>query len=232
MDAPLWSILIPTLISREDKFLALLNRLLPQTDQVAFPVEVVALQNFGQKSLAAYRQQLLQDARGMYISFIDDDDEVAGDFVLAIGSALAQQPDVVGFKQLCTGLDAQLTVITLRHGDWHAGAAPVPTADGLAYFRTYSHVCPLRAEVAKQASFLANGALRTGEDWAFVQQVVPLLHERGDREVFIDRVLYHYRWSAADSTQRDMAAMPTGLAVRAMQHQPPAVRHHRFRWLS
>jgi hypothetical protein len=227
--SPLWSILIPTVIWREEKLLALLRGLLPQCESSPEAIEVVALQNVGQKSLARYRQDLLDSARGEYVSFVDDDDEVPLTYVDLVTKALATRPDVVGVMQICSGLAATLTIISLGNVDppmW-----PGETEYGHAYLRSFSHVCPVRTEVARQGSFMGRGELWTGEDAAFVDSVLPVLRGRGSREVFVDTPLYHYRWSASDTTQ-SLGVAPTGIAARAASHRRPHIPSLCFRWHS
>jgi hypothetical protein len=85
-----WSILILTQARRQHKFLGLLNVLLPQAE-AAGDVEVVALRNYGgytQDGLGPLRQALLDDARGTWVSFADDDDMVTADYVAAVRAAI------------------------------------------------------------------------------------------------------------------------------------------------
>lgn len=227
--APLWSILIPTLVWRQPKLLELLTGLLAQCEQSSAPLEVIAEQNVGQQSLAHYRQHLLEAARGRYVCFVDDDDEVAPEYVEEIVAALAGEPDCVGFLQLCSGLQAPLTILSLAIED-HPNHGVVSTDHGQAYIRPFSHMCPVRAELARAGTFMANGELYSGEDTTFVASVLPLLRERGSREAFIDRPLYHYRWSGTDTTQNRGSA-PTGLAARAASHKRPRIASPCFRWV-
>jgi hypothetical protein len=223
----LWSVLIPTVSWREEKFLALSAELLRQAAKWQGAVEVVGLQNAGELSLARYRQNLLQDARGKYVSFVDDDDEVSPNFTDEICAALATDPDVVGLMQYCTGIAAPLTVISLRNGLCGTGDPPVDTAWGRAYMRTYSHVCPVRASIARQGTFMSFGEVYTWEDASFVASVVPLLE--GAREEFIEKAVYHYRWNPADTTQQQGPATDA-LRSKFAGHPRPVIDSPYFRW--
>lgn len=227
---PILSILIPTVMWREEKFLALLGTLLPQCEDSNYPIEVIALQNVGHKSLARYRQELLAAARGIYVCFIDDDDTISPDYISEITAALSQGPDVVGFLQECSGTSAPLTILSLSIPD-NPELGVVSTHWGLAYIRCFSHVCPVRADLARQGSFMLNGEVYTGEDMSYVNSVLPRLREGGNREVFIDKPLYHYRWSATDTTQNRGTA-PTGLIARAAAHKRPRITSPCFRWIT
>jgi len=229
-DSPLLSILIPTMVKREKLFLELLGGLLPQCERSAAPVEVVALQNAGEQMLAAYRDALLKDARGRYLCFIDDDDAVPGYYAEEITAALADDPDVVTFIQNGTGTAAAFTLFSLQFtgAPWE----PVP-AQGLVagksvlvYLRAYSHVQPIRAEIARQASFSYPGALGyTQEDQVFAHDVVPLLIDLGAKERHIPRIMYTYRFMHAGESTQQGAQLPDGGV-----HVRPVITSPCFRW--
>lgn len=223
---PLLSVLIATLAHREDRFLSLLGGLLPQAEASPAEVEVVALQNNGARPLSDYRDQLLQAARGTYLCFVDDDDQVAGNYVEELVSALETDPDCVGFRQLCTGLAALYTELSLKNEN--APWDPVFVNGELTYLRQFSHVMPVRSALAKQAGFQGSPLDYTGEDVAYVRQVVPLLRQRGSREAYIGKALYHYIWSAADSTQA--GRLPPGKQIAYGRHPRPRVVSPCFRW--
>lgn len=229
-EAPLWSILIPTVMWRQDKLMELLSGLLGSCERSPYPIEVIGLQNVGQESLARYRQRLLEAARGKYVCFIDDDDAVAPGYVREITAALQQEPDVVGFLQECSGLAAPLTVLSLNITD-RPDNGVLSTHWGPAYCRPFSHMLPVLAELAKAGTFMANGELYSGEDTTYVYSVLPALRERGSNEVFIPKRLYHYRWSGADTTQNRGTA-PNGLIARAASHRRPHVHSPCFRWIT
>lgn len=228
MSNPLWSILIPTLAWREDKFLPLVNELISQAEAYPGKIEVVALQNAGGGTIDSYRETLLRDAKGKYLSFVDDDDIVMTDYVPVILKAMEKDPDVVTFGQHCTGTGASITLFGL--GYLGAPYEPLDLGNsGMAYLRPYSHVLPTRSEIAKQASFLnPDGPAFTGEDYAFVSKVVPILMQRGAREARTDRVLYWYRWDANDSTQN--GKVPPEVTAHWADHPRPQIDSECFRW--
>lgn len=227
---PLLSVLIPTLVRRESLFLELLGGLLPQCEAAPAPVEVVALQNTGEKSLAEYREALLRDARGTFLCFIDDDDTVPGRYAGWLTKVLLAYPDtdVVAFAQDCTGTSAPLTLFGLQYlgATWEA----VETGNGLVYLRALSHVQPLRAEVAKQGSFLHPGGLGyTQEDQHFAHSVIPILLERGRQQVTISEVLYTYRYMMAGESTQD-GPQPAEVIARDRDHPRPVITSGCFRW--
>lgn len=210
-DQLLWSVLVPTLSSRQRKFLDLMGVLLPQCEADG-RVEVVALHNDGERTVAEYRQALLEDARGDYVSFADDDDMVEGDFVAAVTAAMAGFPDYIAFRHAyyCRGAREPRPVVTgIQHGHWH------DTGDAL--YRGVTHINPVRSVIARHADFRRQVEGRL-EDVSYVTGVLPLLRTQAE----IPRVLYHYRHDPGDSAQY-------GLAPHA--HAPrPVIGSPAFRW--
>ncbi len=236
-DTPVLSILMPTLARREGRFLALLDALLPQCE--GQPVEVVGLQNSGEKTLAEYRQALLDDARGKWLCFVDDDDAVPEYYIEEIMAALEHDPDVVTFVQWGTGTAANLTLFGLQFlgAPWD----PVMVSDGRtepfpAYVRAYSHVQPIRSEIAKRGTYLAERMPgHTMEDQVFTASVVPLLVERGSKEWWINKVMYSYLWkstgeSTQDGPQEGHVCVQGQCNEHAAPHARPVINHPCFRW--
>ncbi len=208
IEEPLWSILICTLASRQDKFMRLMDVLLPQAEEIG-EVEIIACHNNGERPLGEIRQALMMDARGKYLSFVDDDDEVPDYFVREMLLALWEDPDVVGF----------ITEYSEREAAWRATVynslqyEPHDTPGKL--YRDLVHQMPCRAELAKQGDFTRGWP----EDNTWRNVVRPLLKT----EVYIDKVLYYYRHSWADSVQGQLA--PHTYTPR------PVIESPVFRWL-
>jgi glycosyltransferase involved in cell wall biosynthesis len=184
-----WSILIPTIGYRQSRFLGLVGMVLSQI--TGDDVEIVALHNNGEKPVGVYRQVLLDAARGEYVSFIDDDDAVADDYVPVILAALEAGPDVVGFETIYTrdgGLPVRVlnSIVNTPRDDWAAGVL----------YRDLTHVQPVRADLARIGDFSQGWP----EDFTWRGGVRP--HVKA--EVYLDRVLYYYRHSSSDSVQAGM----------------------------
>jgi hypothetical protein len=212
---PAWSILIATLGSRQEKLKRLLDVLLPQAE-ASGQVEVVALRNSGERSIGRLRQVLLEDARGRYASFVDDDDMVAEDLVPVVLEAMAGSPDYVAFRHAYYEngvLDPRVVITGIQHGGWF----DVPEA----YYRDVTHVNPVRTELALEAGFRDQGS---GEDTAYADRLRPLLRSQAE----IDRVLYHYFHDWSDSTQ--VGLPPQVLLRRCRYMRRLQVASPAFRW--
>lgn len=210
---PLWTIGIVTQVRREEKFLRLLSFLLPQLLGLGGAAEVVALRNNCGKTIHEYRQAVLDDARGAYFSFVDDDDMVESDFVRVVTEQLRDYP----------GVD----YVAFGHRYYERGVLEREVRTGLNigppcnlpeyYVRPVTHVNPVRTELARQAGFLSDSG--HWEDYGYHRKVEKLART----EAVIDRVLYHYFHDWADSIMS---------GVRPVYTIPrrPAITAPGFRW--
>jgi len=105
----LWSILIPSIPERYHTAQGLLFSLLESQSIARMQdVELLVLMDNKRRSVGAKRNALLEMAQGEYVSFIDDDDEVATDYVQKIYRLIAKTrkektpADVICFPQRAT----------------------------------------------------------------------------------------------------------------------------------
>lgn len=194
--APLWTIMIAHLASRRDMLLTLLGQLLPQAEADG-RVTVIGCCDNGELPLPVKRQLLLDAARALqpvYVSFMDDDDQVDGRIVAEVTAAMTSGPDMIQFDHLYYVDGVANSVI--RTG-LHLGQ---PRNNGGEIIRPVTHIQPVRAGLTGGASF---GGVAPGEDRNYVLQVWPRLETQaaaGD-----GRPLYHYRHRTHDSAQRALA---------------------------
>ena len=179
------SILIATLGQREERFKRLLDALLPQVDKYD-DIEVIAYWNNFERPLVEIRQALLNQAKGEYVCFIDDDDTVPNYYCDEIMQRL-DGVDYVGWQmQLYTnGEKAKPTYHSLRYSNWH------DDEDG--YYRNVSHLNPIKREIALKAGFSSKEGVPEDYDWA--NRVGSLVKT----ENYIDKVMYYYHHTADDS---------------------------------
>ncbi len=184
------SILIPTLTARSELLSKLLNKFAVQIDAAAPSdkpdVEVVISEDNGEQSVGAKRNYLLNEAKGLFVVFVDDDDEVSDDYVFQIRNAILEHPDVD-----CIGMRAIMTT---------GGRHPRPvvysrsyqrpeTRDGM-YLRPPQHLTPIRRSIAVRHKF---PDLNLGEDALWAKS----LYNDIQSEYFVDKVLYHYKFEPA-----------------------------------
>lgn len=178
---PRLSILLATVLSRQNLFAKLLLHLQAQAE--GKPVELVIACDNKEISIGKKRQQLLERATGDYVCFVDDDDWVSDDYVDRILAAIETNPDCVGFLITCTtnGRDPKKAIASLKYRQW------ADNVDGYHYVRSPYHKTPVRREIALKAGF---PDLRYAEDKIYSNGILKHLKT----EVFVSQVLYQYRY--------------------------------------
>lgn len=180
---PALSILLPTVQNRCDLFAALHAHVLAQAQ--GKPVEVLVACDNKEISIGKKRQNLLEAATGKYVVYIDDDDWVSDDYVDSILAALATNPDCVGFKIECrmNGGRPEMASASLKYKAWD------DNKDGFRFVRSPYQKTPVRRSIALLVGF---PDLRYAEDKVYSAGLVKFL----ETEVYIDKVLYIYRFRA------------------------------------
>jgi glycosyl transferase family 2 len=180
------SILTPAVPSRIDNNLSwLCGKIGRQIG--AKPVEHLVLIDNKRRTVGEKRDSLLRAARGEYVAFVDDDDDVSDDYVDAILTAAVRKPDVITFRQRAS-VDGKKAEVEFRLGNENE-----PFVEGATFKRNAWHVCAWRRTLAIQSHF---PAINYGEDWAFV---APLC-AAAKSEVHVARVLHFYRHTS-ETTQ-------------------------------
>jgi len=96
------SILIPTLSGRTEQCLSLVDRLLDQIEKNSYPVEVVTLYDEGQKSIGTKRNELIQMAKGEYVCFVDDDDDITSNYIELLMEGINKGVDCCSLRGVIT----------------------------------------------------------------------------------------------------------------------------------
>jgi glycosyltransferase involved in cell wall biosynthesis len=146
-------------------------------------VEVIVNVDDGSKTTGAKRQEVVDQAKGEYICFIDDDDWVDPNYLNEIFLALASKPDCVTFKGLITtdGKNPEEFNFSLDYPQniWEQDAKGV-------HMRCPSTFCPIKSSIAKQFKYKD---IYCAEDRIWAIEIWPLL----GTEVHIDKHLYFNR---------------------------------------
>ena len=177
------SILIPSLTKRRGMLQNILNILQPQmTDQVEILTDI----DDGQRTTGKKRNDLIQRAKGDYVVFVDDDDEVMPSYIADILQAAQQKPDCIVFS-------GWMTTNGMQRRDFHLSIHhpyQAETRNGkTVYLRYPNHITPIRRDIAASVPF-PNQTI--GEDyiWATKLHDLKLLKT----EVRIHKFLYHYKY--------------------------------------
>lgn len=178
-----WSILIPSVVTRGELLKRLIERLQPQVKNANGEVEVVIFWNNFERQIGEIRQMMLEEAKGDYVSFIDDDDLVPEYYVEKILPNL-DGVDYIGFRIAFyqNGVKNQLPVIhSLACKGWYE------TDEG--FFRRAVHINPIKKGFAFIGGYdQADYTKGIPEERIYHDTVSPLLKT----EHFIDEELYIY----------------------------------------
>lgn len=190
-----WSILIAGVPSRFRQA-AVVDSLISQA--AGHPeVEVLYLLDNKRRSVGAKRNALLAASVGDYISFVDDDDEVAGNYVETILAELAGfRGDVLTFRQMCrhlhTGYEERC-----EYGldlDYLSGRDGAPKNSGWWQGKP-AHTMVWKGSIARSCRF-PDGNF--GEDVGWVARACQIART----ETALPDVLYTYRFNPATSETR------------------------------
>jgi len=175
------SILIATMPSRKQHLLELW-KMLGANRIVMFPNVEIITDDRLDYNIGIKRNKLLLQAKGEYIVYIDDDDEIASNYVPLILQAIQSGADCIGISGIITtnGQDKRQWHISKEYGHWH-------TAPDGTYLRTPNHISPVKRELALQAGF---PEIAFGEDAEYSRRLLPLLKT----EVKIEQNIYHYKY--------------------------------------
>jgi len=183
------SILICTIPERKEKFEALMKELERQVWALNVLDLVEVWHNSSPKgsiTIGAKRQGLLNLAKGDYVCFIDDDDNISEDYIREILEAIDLGPDCVGFKIHCDMEGkSESAASSLKYKKWD------DNKDGYRYVRSIYHKTPVKREIALKVGF-PNKSFSEDHDYSMGLQ--PFLKT----EIFIDKVLYYYNYKFED----------------------------------
>ena len=176
---PVLSILTPALPSRWGPLQQLCAKLAGQIG--SGPVEHLVLLDNKRRTVGEKRDALLRAARGQYVAYVDDDDDVTDRYVPALLQAAASGPDVITFEQRVT-YNGQTGVVHFGLGNPNE-----PFQPGRITKRNAWHSCAWRRQLAILSCF---PAVNYGEDWAFASLLCQLA---GLRAAHIPEILHHYQ---------------------------------------
>jgi hypothetical protein len=198
---PILSILTPTIPGREKQLHALQTRIEAQSSgrKISGQVEHLILSDNRTRSIGAKRQALLDIARGQYIAFVDDDDDIADRYVEELLTAAASGADVITFLQGAT-YNGQQSVV-----DFGINNQDEPFKPGGITLRAPWHVCAWKRERVDECLF---GESNYGEDKIWCLQA----RQRIKTGLHIPKILHFYRHDAATT-----AAPEPNTSVEARQ---------------
>jgi hypothetical protein len=163
-----WSILIPTIPGREPGLYRLTASIREKVARICPSIRYEFCIEFDNKetSVGTKRQKLLQSAKGKYISFIDDDDEITDQYIEDLFATIQGEYPVMRLR-------GRIDPYTFTHSV--GNTLTMPMARGEVFLRPPNHLNPMMSDVAKLVSF--KDALR-GEDldWTILTNIGLMNH--------------------------------------------------------
>ena len=180
---PKLSILICSLPSRLKQF-SVIEELTRQAQ--GKPVEIIYLGDNKSMTVGEKRNHLVRMAKGDYVTFVDDDDRVTGDYVKSILEGIGSGADVICFEAMVSGYTPNPKRCKYSLGYSH-------TEDDSAYYRKPNHLMAWNAFIASGVPF---PEISNGEDTAWATQITES-HPTGMlTEYQTGKCLYYYDFNS------------------------------------
>jgi hypothetical protein len=144
-----WSVLIPTIPGREEGLQALMASIREKVARICPDVRLefcIAFDN-REKSVGVKRQELLERAKGKYLSFIDDDDSITDAYVEDLWECMKGEYHTMLLR-------GQMAEYTFYHSTQVSITDTMATKDEVPVFRRPpNHLNPMMSDVAKLIPF-------------------------------------------------------------------------------
>jgi len=192
---PLLSLLIPTTPDRSESFRRLTESLTRQIHHSggfeAVHIHTLETPKWDKANPVSYhsigykRNRLLQEATGLYVAFIDDDDRVVSDYIELLLEGIDFGPDCCSLNGIIT--EDGKNPLRFQHSIRHNAYVTCPDAEEIRYLRYPNHLNCIRADIAKQFQF-PETMHSEDTDWATQIHRSRLLKTEYD----IPEVIYYY----------------------------------------
>lgn len=206
MTQPLLSILIPTVVGREENISNLIKIISEQhkfthgTASESFnpmglksdEVEMFWLKDNKEMTIGEKREKMYQMANGLYSIMVDDDDEIAPNAIELILEAIKSNPEIpcITFRERCM-INGQYKSSnhSIKYPQW------MDNNDGYDFVRCAFYKDVIRTDIAKSVPF---PHIRYNEDEQWSMAIKPFLAD----EIHIDQELYHYIYNETNHQER------------------------------
>ncbi len=189
----LWSILICTIEERKASFTALYEKLTKQIQDLDLQdhIEVLYFKDKrGEHTVGHKRNVLLEQSKGKYVSFIDDDDDIHDKYIELIATKLGDHPDCVNLNGIIRSNDQRPKKFI------HSIEYKSYFEKNNTYFRPPNHLNPIRRSIAVQFTFPEKNR---GEDTDWAMQIVRSGLLRTEETIDEPYYFYYYVSKPGDS---------------------------------
>jgi glycosyltransferase involved in cell wall biosynthesis len=174
--------------------------------QLQDEVEVLHFLDNKENSVGYKRNELLERASGKFLCFVDDDDDVSGDYISLIYKAIQSNPDIdcIGIKGQITfsGRNPKVFIHSLKYDDY--------SEDKRTYYRPPNHLNPIRSSIAKKFPF---ELVNFGEDHDYAMRMCD--QNVLKKEHYIDKIIYFYQFDVSQSETQRVTVTPRKTRTRS-----------------
>lgn len=153
-----WTVLIPTIPGREKKLQMLIQSIHEKVNRICPELRLEVLVGFDNKeqSIGMKRENMLQSAKGKYVAFIDDDDDITDAYIEDLRDTIRSSSQVMRIR-------GEINQYTFTHSIENK-LSDTMARNGV-FLRPPNHLNPMMTDVAKMIHY--TDSLR-GEDldWA------------------------------------------------------------------
>jgi hypothetical protein len=185
----LLSICIPTVVGREEKLQKLLDNLGTQIHEhnLFQFVEIIVDKDNKEVSIGEKRDRMYKGCSGLFSVQIDDDDDVAKDYLITIMENMDERVDCIGYQELCI-MDGKKkkSDFSIKYDTWKENTFAL---NGFHHLRTPFCKSPIKTTICK---FVGVKDMRFGEDHDFAKRVKQYLRT----ETYINKEMYIYQYTS------------------------------------
>jgi len=183
----LLSIGILTLSGREDYFNRLMHHIKLAANKWAEQLEIVVAKDNREASVGTKRNQVLDQANGKFVCFIDDDDMISANYFDDVMNTIIKnkgEMDVIGFNGVYYINEKPYMIF--KHSSKFNDHRTIEN-DTIVQYRKCNHLNPVKTKIARQVRY---SEVSYGEDSDYSTR----LYQSGllKTETYLDTVLYHY----------------------------------------
>ena len=183
------TILIPTIPERNVMLDALLSKIYCQLTEGGFigQVQVITDQSMNM-TIGEKRNSMMRVAKGDYVCFIDDDDDISPDYIRLIMEGIETNPDCCSLigEMTWNGTNPQLFEHSIKYNAYKTNIN-----NRIMYERFPNHLNCVKTSIAKQFEF---PHWKSGED---TEQACRMFNSGLLKtEYEIKSVIYHYRYKS------------------------------------
>ena len=183
------SILICTLPSRIIVFERLRSKLISQAKANNLEDHIEILSNADESiSIGNKRNLLLKESKGLYVCFIDDDDDIADYYIEELSKVVESDKDCASLKGIITwdGERPEIFEHSIKYQSYKSNLKN----QEVVYERYPNHLNCIKSDIAKQIAF-------TDKNFSEDTDYADMLFASGliKTEFTIDKILYYYLYA-------------------------------------